>query len=237
MEGRIEMTELKEGCKVISVFRGKMYSWVMESGEGGTFYKPHEWIYPLEKHGPLCVFGDITKAIKYDAIGKCGVWFCLYEESDETDVYNNRGDRSPLERLMDGTRLAKKVMLIAKCDMNGKHRTTLKDEQKILEVLRETPEGALAFNKILYRDGCNTPMSESMEKRVTIVRKGEIESWDQYTIRVCPGCVNHVYGNISEYHDCKNEFVEPVRMADGGWGVRTVGQCQCSGPAHGARKR
>ena len=121
-------------------------------------------------------------------------------------------------------------------------RLTVQQELDLVDILNKTPDGMLAYFKITRpNDWFHTPLDEAIQKTVTYNSHEGFEMFaeprmDTIKIRVCPACKDHVYGTISCYHDCKNEFVTTIQKPDGTYGVRTVGQCECSGPAHGRRK-
>ena len=114
---------------------------------------------------------------------------------------------------------------------------------EILDIMNQSKEGILIFQRLMYTDGFHTPKRDAIQKTVTY---NTLEGYSEYLgerfdtmkVWICPACKDHEYGSISVYHDCKNEFVEPIFNDELKiWQVKTVGQCQCSGKDHGRRKR
>ena len=108
---------------------------------------------------------------------------------------------------------------------------TTREEMSIIDHMRRTPEGILNFSKLAFTDGYHTPLTEAITLTVHL---GEERG---YLRKVCTACKDHEQGSGWEYHDCKNEFIVAIPHPNnaGMYGVETVGQCECRGPAHDKR--
>jgi hypothetical protein len=122
------MSEIKKGYKVLSKHGNSLYS--AFDGANSVRYKENEWAMPDEYGGPLCVFDKLKDArsfqYRYDL--SC-VYECEYIPSSYNEIWQQRSiqrgwvvltnqyESAALHILPSGTRLAKKVKILKRCEI------------------------------------------------------------------------------------------------------------------------
>lgn len=101
----------KKGYKVVTKYT-LTSAYMIKDSE--VKYIMNKWVKPPENGGPLCVFDNINDAYRFivNRGSAFTMYSCLYELSNEHEVWDKSYIRMSVSDLSGGVRLASKVKLI-----------------------------------------------------------------------------------------------------------------------------